>query len=215
MSYNRPYQDSSPELISSPPQTNGIANGLRMSEEQAPPQIPRTSSMKLLSPESTALLDAEYVNRDGSSTASGNPDVHVQYATESSSLSKDLLFIPALPMESEFVFNDSTAKIFDKPHDIEGVARPLRPYKALKRAHLVMEFFLCLTPIAFLILAILARCLDGQGVSKYGENIKEWTILSPTIFPLVFTAVAGQSLRNIACYRLERGCVLQVSESRV
>ena len=64
----------------------------------------------------------------------------------------------------------------------------------------------------FLILAILAKDLDGREISGYGQNVNEWTLLSPTIFPLVFAAVAGRSLRNLARYRLERGCTIKVSD---
>lgn len=88
--------------------------------------------------------------------------------------------------------------------------RPLEPYSFKKRLGLLMELLVCLAPVAFLILAGLAKGLDGREISGYGKNIHEWTLLSPTIFPLVFAAVVGLSLRNVARYKLERGCRLQV-----
>lgn len=88
--------------------------------------------------------------------------------------------------------------------------RPLRPDSKLRLLGLAMELFICLLPISFIVLAITAKYLEGHEVSNYGERIKDWSMLAPSIFPLVFAAVIGQSLRSIARYKVEKGWKLKV-----
>ena len=97
----------------------------------------------------------------------------------------------------------------NKPNVVQPM--PLKPYSLLKLLSLFADVMLCLTPISFNVLAVLAKGLDRDTASQYGENIKQWTLLSPTIFPLGFAAVVGRSLQNIARYKLERGSYLKVS----
>lgn len=53
------------------------------------------------------------------------------------------------------------------------------------------------------VLAILALRLDGEPESKYGHQIVDLTRLSPTIYPIVFAAVASRCFKNLARWRLE------------
>jgi hypothetical protein len=89
--------------------------------------------------------------------------------------------------------------------------RALTPYSLSSLTALAAELVVCMMPVAFLILAGLASQLNGRPVTEYGEAIKQWTLLSPTLFPIVFAAVMGRSLHSIARYRLERGSQLRVS----
>jgi hypothetical protein len=100
--------------------------------------------------------------------------------------------------------------IFGKASADSDLAQPLQPCRSSKIFDLTFSLFLCLLPLPFLVLAILAKCLDGKPISQYGENVKEFTVVAPTIFTIVFAAVAGQSLKNIARFGLERSCRLKV-----
>lgn len=101
-------------------------------------------------------------------------------------------------------------KPFNAHNDSGSSPGPLRPYSRLNLVSLTLEFLLCLTPLAFIIMSILAGQISGKVVSQYGQNIRYFTTLAPTIFPIVFAAVAGQSMWNLARYKLERGCKLKV-----
>lgn len=55
------------------------------------------------------------------------------------------------------------------------------------------------------VLGSLAQRLDGQPVSDYGSRVQFAMGLGPTVFPIVFAAIAGKALRSIAQMRLEKG----------
>jgi hypothetical protein len=66
-------------------------------------------------------------------------------------------------------------------------------------------------PIVLLVIAVLCLLLDGQPISPYGENIKAITLLSPTIFPVVYAAIFGKVLQRIGLFKAERSSTLGVS----
>jgi hypothetical protein len=66
--------------------------------------------------------------------------------------------------------------------------------------------------IMFPVIAVLCLLLDGHPISPYGENIKAITLLSPTIFPVVYAAIFGKVLRRIGLFKAERSSTLGVSE---
>ena len=91
--------------------------------------------------------------------------------------------------------------------------QPLRPDSNVRLLGLAVSLVLCLLPISFIVLAILAKRLDGEvSPSISGENVKRWTMLAPSIFPIVFAAIVAQSMRNVARYNLERGWMLKYIE---
>lgn len=53
-------------------------------------------------------------------------------------------------------------------------------------------------------LAILAIQLEGQSQSPYGERIAGLIQLSPTVYPIVFAAVAGRFFKNLARWHAEQ-----------
>jgi hypothetical protein len=65
--------------------------------------------------------------------------------------------------------------------------------------------------IVFLVIAVLCLLLDSQPISSYGENIKAITLLSPTIFPVVYAAIFGKVRRRIGLFKAERSSTLGVS----
>ncbi|CAJ0548519.1 Ff.00g021320.m01.CDS01 [Fusarium sp. VM40] len=63
---------------------------------------------------------------------------------------------------------------------------------------------LTLIPMCFLALAIVAVDLDGQTRSLYGERVLELTRLSPSLYPILFAAIAGRFYKNLARWYLEQ-----------
>lgn len=53
-------------------------------------------------------------------------------------------------------------------------------------------------------LALAALRLDHQPISAYGERVVNLTILSPSVYPIVFAAVASRFFKNLARWRLEK-----------
>ncbi|KAI5464354.1 hypothetical protein BGZ63DRAFT_421400 [Mariannaea sp. PMI_226] len=68
----------------------------------------------------------------------------------------------------------------------------------------VWNALLVMGPILFIILAVLGLHLDGQPISSYGQHVVQLTLLSPTIYPILFTAIAARFYRNFARWRLEK-----------
>jgi hypothetical protein len=58
-------------------------------------------------------------------------------------------------------------------------------------------------PDASLALAVAASSLDGTPISPRGERIVNLTRLSPTIYPIIFAALASRFFKNLARWRLE------------
>ena len=64
----------------------------------------------------------------------------------------------------------------------------------------------------FIALAIMAATLSHTPVSEFGDRVRRMTLLAPTIFPIIFAAVLGKSLKSIAGWKLEKGEKLGVLE---
>lgn len=61
-----------------------------------------------------------------------------------------------------------------------------------------------------IVIAILCLCLDKKPVSSYGQNVKAITLLSPTIFPIVYAAILGKALRRVGLFKAERSSTIGV-----
>jgi hypothetical protein len=61
------------------------------------------------------------------------------------------------------------------------------------------------------VIAALCLSLNGQPISSYGEKIKAITLVSPTIFPIIYAAILGKALRRIGLYYAERSVTIGVS----
>ncbi|KAJ5918344.1 hypothetical protein N7454_010719 [Penicillium verhagenii] len=75
-----------------------------------------------------------------------------------------------------------------------------------------VDLILACVPLAFLVFAILAIRLNAEEISSYGERILQTAKLSTSIFPIVFTAIVGNMLRNYALWRAEHCAPLGLLE---
>ncbi|KAH7385587.1 hypothetical protein DE146DRAFT_212907 [Phaeosphaeria sp. MPI-PUGE-AT-0046c] len=72
-----------------------------------------------------------------------------------------------------------------------------------------------LLSLFFLVVASLSLSLNGNPVSAYGQDIKALTLLSPTIFPIVYAAILGKFLRRIGLFKAERGSTIGTLEQLI
>lgn len=83
------------------------------------------------------------------------------------------------------------------------------------------DFILVVLPICFLALGVAAITLHGKPVevvengsklvqNEFGKKVEAAIQLGPTIFPIVFAAISGRSMKMIARYLAERGAKLGV-----
>ncbi|KAF1848693.1 uncharacterized protein K460DRAFT_427888, partial [Cucurbitaria berberidis CBS 394.84] len=64
----------------------------------------------------------------------------------------------------------------------------------------------------FKVIAGLCIGLNGKPISSYGSDVKSITLLSPTIFPIIYAAILGKLLRRLGLYKAERGTTIGVLE---
>ncbi|KAJ0424726.1 hypothetical protein BJY00DRAFT_309143 [Aspergillus carlsbadensis] len=86
---------------------------------------------------------------------------------------------------------------------------PAGPRQLRRNAHsdlfsTALEVLLACFPIAFLTLAIIVICLHNDEVSDYGAKVIQATNLTPSIFPIVFAAIAGNMMRSWALWKAEK-----------
>jgi hypothetical protein len=75
---------------------------------------------------------------------------------------------------------------------------------------LIFDIFLTILPLLFVGLAIAIARLDGQPESDWGYQVTLASTLGPTIWPILFAAVVGSTLQNIALYHAECGTTFGV-----
>lgn len=185
-----------------------VARRVRISSEPQLPQIHTNAFARSFYDEVPTVLHKEASDSDEHYERSGNLHSYTQNADGNTITPEEPFLNQIHQPESKVMVDEKAVHIRDAS---SAVPLPLRPHRRTKLFGLALELFICLLPMSFLILAILAKRLEGREISHYGKNIKEWTTLAPTIFPLVFAAVAGQGLRSVARYKLERGCKLKAS----
>lgn len=77
----------------------------------------------------------------------------------------------------------------------------------------VGDLLLTLAPCLFLIHSLLALSVNNYPVSSsLGQKVEQATKLAPTLFPVIFAAVAGRFMRTYALWRAERGASLGILE---
>ncbi|KAI9794778.1 MAG: hypothetical protein M1816_002906 [Peltula sp. TS41687] len=81
-----------------------------------------------------------------------------------------------------------------------------------RMVQLILHAIVTLSPLLFIVLAILAATRDGKSMSRLGTNIERALLLSPTVFPVLFAMFMGRFFRTIAAYKAERGIRLSTLE---
>ncbi|KAH7088321.1 hypothetical protein FB567DRAFT_591727 [Paraphoma chrysanthemicola] len=74
--------------------------------------------------------------------------------------------------------------------------------------HGAVDAFMTLGPVLFLVVPGMCLGLNNRPISGYGETVKAITLLSPTIFPIIYAGILGKLLRRIGLFRAERGTTL-------
>ncbi|KAA8893545.1 hypothetical protein FN846DRAFT_978353 [Sphaerosporella brunnea] len=65
-----------------------------------------------------------------------------------------------------------------------------------------------LSPLLFFSVGVVAARLDGQELSRWGENVSKALILIPTLYPVLFAALMAHALRCFALRMVERGTTI-------
>ncbi|KAJ4992951.1 hypothetical protein SVAN01_01655 [Stagonosporopsis vannaccii] len=73
---------------------------------------------------------------------------------------------------------------------------------------MVLDVVLCLLPIAFVVIATLALSMHNAPKSPSGERVQSYTLLAPTVFPIIYAAIVGRTLRRIGLYMAEKGSTI-------
>ncbi|KAL1656652.1 hypothetical protein SLS61_000448 [Didymella pomorum] len=89
-------------------------------------------------------------------------------------------------------------------------ARPLKKHTWLTFVYGLGDLILVLLPLYFILLAIAAATLNGKPTkgNDFGRKVEFAMDLGPTMFPIVFAAISGRSMKMIARYLAERGTKL-------
>ncbi|KAH7406100.1 hypothetical protein DE146DRAFT_754085 [Phaeosphaeria sp. MPI-PUGE-AT-0046c] len=93
-------------------------------------------------------------------------------------------------------------------------ARPLKHRDWVAHLFLFGDIVLVLLPIYFILLGVAAAKLNGQAVDEnvFGSKVTSAIQLGPTIFPIMFAAICGRSMKMIARYLAEQGAKLSTLE---
>ncbi|KAJ2903862.1 hypothetical protein MKZ38_009245 [Zalerion maritima] len=75
------------------------------------------------------------------------------------------------------------------------------------------ELLNLLLAMGFLVVGFLIASLNGKTESKYAEQIVEMSLTLPTLWPIVFAAVVGSTVKTWAHYKVERGIQLSRLEA--
>ncbi|KAI5813214.1 hypothetical protein BZA77DRAFT_230420, partial [Pyronema omphalodes] len=65
-----------------------------------------------------------------------------------------------------------------------------------------------LTPLPFFAVGIMAASLNGKPISGFGKEVGKYILLIPTLYPILFAALAAHALRCIALRLSEKGTTL-------
>ncbi|KAH4111389.1 hypothetical protein HBI64_005360 [Parastagonospora nodorum] len=89
-------------------------------------------------------------------------------------------------------------------------ARCLKKRNGIAYLFAVGDFILVLLPLFFVLLGVAVVTLNGKPTkdSEFGKKVEAVMDLSPTLFPIVFAAITGRSMKMIARFLAEKGTKL-------
>ncbi|CAD6588389.1 MAG: hypothetical protein ASARMPREDX12_003254 [Alectoria sarmentosa] len=145
--------------------------------------------------------------------------------TNSTPLKDDASRIELLPIESEAgsynspPTNNGQDSAEGQSHKTTRLIKGWpQSFKTLKKTgwkeagSLAVDTFIALIPLLFTVLSIVATRLSGSPISAGGDKVKAAITLGPTLFPILFAAIVGRSLRSLASFQAERGAKLGTLE---
>ncbi|CBX94473.1 hypothetical protein LEMA_P119640.1 [Plenodomus lingam JN3] len=93
-------------------------------------------------------------------------------------------------------------------------ARGVKEHTWLSYVYGIGDVLLILLPIYFILLGFAAVSLNGKPTkdNTFGPKVEFAMDLGPTIFPIVFAAISGRSMKMIARYLAEKGAKLSTLE---
>ncbi|RYN52336.1 hypothetical protein AA0120_g7569 [Alternaria tenuissima] len=93
-------------------------------------------------------------------------------------------------------------------------ARPLKAQTWLTWLYAFGDLLLVLLPLYFILLGVAVVTLNGKPTrgSTFGTKVETAMDLGPTMFPIVFAAITGRSMKMIARFLAERGSRISTLE---
>ncbi|KNG44233.1 hypothetical protein TW65_08907 [Stemphylium lycopersici] len=98
-------------------------------------------------------------------------------------------------------------------------ARPLKKHTWLTFLYGIGDFIMVLLPVYFIpdpceVLGVAAITLNGKPTkgSDFGKKVESAMDLGPTMFPIVFAAISGRSMKMIARFLAEKGSKISTLE---
>lgn len=118
---------------------------------------------------------------------------------------------------------DSLAQTLSEPptyncedeSSLENTGHHLHQSRQIKWILYSTNVALIVLPLSFMVLAFLAVRLDGTPVSARSTWVLQVAQIGPTIYPIMFTAIVGRLMNDIALYRVERGARLGTIEQLI
>ncbi|KAJ8118309.1 hypothetical protein OPT61_g697 [Boeremia exigua] len=98
---------------------------------------------------------------------------------------------------------------------INNTPATLKPTFFSRWGSISWDVLVAFVPLLFLVVAVLCITLNGKQVTAFGQDIKAFTLLSPTVFPIIYAAILGKVLRRIARYKAERGSTIGTLEQLI
>ncbi|KAF2997348.1 hypothetical protein E8E13_003562 [Curvularia kusanoi] len=92
--------------------------------------------------------------------------------------------------------------------------RTLKKHTWLTFVYGIGDLILVLLPIYFILLAVATALLNGKPTkdNEFGRKVEFAMELGPTMFPIIFAAISGRSMKMIARYLAERGSKISTLE---
>ncbi|USP82666.1 uncharacterized protein yc1106_09940 [Curvularia clavata] len=93
-------------------------------------------------------------------------------------------------------------------------AQTLKQHDWISWLYLVADIILVLLPIYFILLGVAVITLNGKAVADndFASKVTQAIQLGPTLFPIMFAAISGRSMKMVARYLAEKGAKLSTLE---
>jgi hypothetical protein len=139
-----------------------------------------------------------------------------RYAGEAEGQARDLLRTHGPSASTSLLAEEHTKEPMGKTTSpISDTSATLEPTFFNKWGSISWDILVTFVPLFFLVVAVLCIALNGKPVTPYGQDIKAITLLSPTVFPIVYAAILGKALRRIGLFKAERGSTIGTLEQLI